>query len=197
MKKGVSPLLAAVLLVALAVTMAAIVSQFLIKKTQEFNPDQLAQQSLYCDSVSLGYSVPDATKLGIYTDGSIDPTTDKIIRGSGLYFFSPITLINRGNFAIQKFIINAPGMASAPALVYEIDASGHFIPISLMPGLNNKYNITIQINPNNIIKDIKIIPIIKDPEKNQLVICTDRQLVINYQQICQDITPSFPNCKNK
>src|SRR3989338_1842940 len=105
-KRGISPLLASVLLVALAITMAAIVSNFVINKTKEFNPEQIAEQSLFCDSVSLGYTINDPDKLNIYGENDNDPNTGKRINAK-VSLFSPVTLINRGAFSIHQFIVNA------------------------------------------------------------------------------------------
>jgi len=190
-KKGVSPLLATVLLVALAVTMATIVSTFLIKKTQEFNPDQLAQQSLYCESVSVGYNVPDALKdqLGIYHEGADDPLNQgKKISGKGVAFLYPINLINRGAFSIQYFIVNAPGLESKR----NTNSDNQDQITVLKPGKSpdNEYTTMIQVNEDyKKSTEIAIIPVIKDLEKNQLVQCTDRQLIIDYDKLCKDVTP--------
>ena len=187
-KKGVSPLLAAVLLVALAITMSAIVSNYIINKTKEFNPEQLAEGSIFCESASLGFTVPDPAKLAVYKD--IDPVSGNKINGQGVNLFGPITLVNRGTFSIHQLIISAPGLQSLNYLILE---QGGKVS-SIKPGANNKYLISMQVNPANPNKEIKIVPVIKDTEKNHFVKCTDRQLIINYVQVCADVNPGNPNC---
>ncbi|MBI2148539.1 hypothetical protein HYU23_02570 [Candidatus Woesearchaeota archaeon] len=193
MKKGVSPLLAAVLLVALAVTMSAIVSNYVIKKTREFNPEQLAEQSIYCESVALGYTIQDSSKLAIYGQGENDPARGDPIKSKGVFLFGPITLVNRGSFSIHQLIISAPGLQS---LTYPVFGKDNKIT-ELKPGVDNKYTLSMQVNMDNtkLDKEIKIVPVIKDIEKNQFVKCSERQLVINYKQVCQEILKKDCECK--
>ena len=46
-KRGVSPLLAAVLLVAFSVALAGIVANYVIKKTNEFDPNLIAEETIF------------------------------------------------------------------------------------------------------------------------------------------------------
>ena len=148
-KRGISPLLAAVLLLALTISMAAVVSNYVIKKTKEFNPEKLTEESIYCESVSLGYMITDPEKLGIYEQGKAgfdhDPITGNPIIVPGVSLFAPITLINRGAFSIHQFIINAPGLESRPSLIYDENLK----PSVLKPGKDNKYNIQAYTITNN------------------------------------------------
>src|SRR3989344_7404170 len=109
-KKGVSPLLAAVLLVAFAIALGAIVSNYLIKQAKEFNPEKIAEESVFCESVTLGYDIDDPTNLGFQ---------EKTISGRPFTFFEYITVINRGAFSIHQLIISAGGMASRPYPIYD------------------------------------------------------------------------------
>lgn len=172
-KRGISPLLAAVLLIAFAIAMAAIVSTFVLKKTREFNPNVIAQESVFCESVNIGYTVDDPNSLTINTTV---PSVE-LLQG--------ITIINRGTFSIHKFIVSSPGLESSDYLIR--NATGIS---TLQPGANNKYNVSIQIISGNSNKEIKLVPVIKDPEKNQFVACPDRQLLINYSQLCNEVGAS-------
>lgn len=172
-KKGVSPLLAAVLLVAFAVALGAIVSNYVIKQAKQFNPEVIAEQSVFCESVSLGYSVPDPDNLRV---NNID------IGGRTVRVFGDITLINRGAFSIHQLIITAPGVQSRPYVIYDEEGNA----ASIKPGADNKYNISISLGASSD-TEIKIIPVIKDPEKNQFVRCPDRQVVIDYEQLCVEV----------
>ncbi len=178
-KRGISPLLATILLVALTITMAAIISNFLINKAKSFDPNVIAQQSVFCDEVTLGYTVPNPNLLTI---------NSRDIRGNPFYFFENLTIVNKGAFSIQKFIITAPGYSSRPYPI--INSSGRID--TLKPGDNNKYNLSIQLKKNiNLGTNIIIVPIINDPEKNQLIECANRQLIINYSQLCVEIGKSI------
>ena len=195
-KRGISPLLASVLLVALAITMAALVSNFVIKKTKEFDPSKLAEQSTFCESVTLGYMInaPDIPNFNVYEpNGNPEPINNQKL-SDGVFLISPITLVNRGSFSIHQLIINAPGLESST------------LPLTtpLKPGIaDNKYRLGIQISDPalNLDTEIKIIPVIKDPEKSTddkpvFVKCTERQLVINYKQLCKDANPKKYKVQN-
>ena len=157
-KKGVSPLLAAVLLIAIAIALGAIVSNFLIKEAKKFNPEELAQQSVYCESVNLGYKVNDAEDLCIGHPSGFD-----ILQG--------VNITNKGSFAIQGFKITAPGFNSRDYPVTN----------AINPGGGEI--IEIQINNDLDDKKIKIVPIVKDLEKNQNIVCADRALIMDYGQL--------------
>lgn len=191
-KKGISPLLAAVLLLALTISMAAIVSNYIIKKTKEFNPDTIAEQSTFCESVTLGYTIQeqDVPKFKVYEEGDDDPLNPgKKISGDGVFLLSPITFVNRGSFSIYQLIINAPGLQST---VYPIINAKKRIE----PGANNKYVTSLQINPSDKNRQIKIVPVINDSEKNVLVKCTDRQLIVDYTVLCTDLKKDLvADCK--
>ena len=199
-KRGISPLLASVLLVALAITMAALVSNFVIKKTKEFDPSKLAEQSTFCESVTLGYMINAAPGVfRVYNDED-----DVLHPGNKLakdvFLLSPLTLINRGSFSIHQIIINSPGLESITLpLILPDDGP-------LRPGTDkskSQYILGIQIRDPalNLDSEIKIVPIIKDLEKSTddkpvFVKCTERQLVINYKQLCKDANPKKYKVQN-
>lgn len=152
-KKGVSPLLGAVLLIAFSIVLAAIVSNFVIKKTKEFKPDVIAEESVYCDSVNLGYKLSE--NYGTETIGEVN-----LIKG--------IILVNKGTFSIHQLILNTPGLQPIQIKLN---------PIMLPQPPENTYNIKLQIGSN---PEVKIIPIIKDSDTGNLVKCTDKQLTLNF-----------------
>lgn len=177
-KKGVSPLIATVLLVAFAVAIGAVVSNYVIQKTKEFKPEKLVEDSLLCDEVSLGYSIdpPDDTLakdwLCIYNDNIL----------------SGINLVNKGKFSIYKYSINIQGRSNPtddPAGYYESTIFKKY-DTGLKPG--KKQQIFFGINNNNN-KIIKVVPIIKNPEvENEFVKCAKSALVIDYDKLCREIT---------
>ncbi len=153
-KKGVSPLLAAVLLIAFSIVLAAIVSNFVIKKTKEFKPDVIAEESVYCDSVSLGYK--------------IDPGT----YGIGNDLIEGIILVNKGTFSIYQLLINTPGLPSITVRLLDTADSSKETPISP----SGKYPIKLQVGSS---PEVKIIPIIKDSDTGNFVKCSNKELIIN------------------
>ncbi len=173
-KRGISVLISAVLLIALAIALAVIVSSIVLKKARDFNPDEFAQESVFCESVGLGYTVDDPSSLDIRSEGGVD-----LLEG--------ITLVNRGSFSIYRLTVNAPGTLSRDYLIYNDDGF-----ISPETG-NNKYNVIIQIDKSNPDKEIRLVPVVRDQEKNQFVRCTDRQLILNYGQVCMEIRGD-PDC---
>lgn len=179
-KRGVSPLLAAVILVAFAVALGGIVSNIVLKQAAEFDPEKLAESSVHCESVSLGYDIDDFVNFGIYAR-DIPGSDDEF------HFVEQITLVNRGSFSIHRLIVNTGGTDSTDYLIDNADNK-------LKPGADNRYNISIYINPNDDDKRIKFVPIIKDIEKDIFVRCPDRQLIINYSQICADLFDGNPEC---
>ncbi len=167
-------MLATVILVAIAITIGAMVSNYMINKAKEFDPSALVEESVYCESVTLGYTA--------YADDTDDHDA---LEGCGGGNMGPIYLINRGAFAIHKLIISSPGFESSPPR--NIILGGEASQIN--PG-DPYYPITVQINRDDENKNIKIIPIIKDIEKDDaFVSCVKRQLVINHEGLCAQVFP--------
>src|SRR3989344_2957906 len=79
-KRGISPLIATVLLVAFAVALAGIVSTYVISKTKEFKPEAIVEDSLLCDEVNLGFSV-DSDLSNVKCDSITDSTDVKYFKG--------------------------------------------------------------------------------------------------------------------
>lgn len=161
-KKGVSPLLAAVLLIAFSIVLAAIVSNFVIKKTKEFKPEVIAEDSVYCDSVSLGYKI-DSANYGL----------------EGNNLITGIVLVNKGTFSVYQLLINTPGLPSITVRL--LDNDNKEIPIYPSDNTSteekeNEYPIgKLQIGSG---PEIKIIPIIKDSDTGNFVKCPNKELTI-------------------
>lgn len=175
-KRGIGPLLATVILVAVAITLGALVSNYMIDKAKEFDPSAIAEESVYCESVTLRYTA--------YAQETAD--FDALGGCSNSNSIGPIYLINGGAFSIHKLIITSPGYESLPPR--NILTAGSTEPGEIIPGGN--YPIMVQINSrldNN--KNIKIIPVIEDKEKDEFVSCVKRQLVIDYTELCADVFP--------
>ena len=68
-KKGIGDLLSLVLIIGLSVTLAAIVGNWAIKYSQEFQPEKIAAPELYCDNVRI--SIEGDCYLQIKNRGSL------------------------------------------------------------------------------------------------------------------------------
>jgi len=180
-KRGISPLIATVLLVAFAVALAGIVSTYVISKTKEFKPEAIVEDSLLCDEVNLGFSV-DSDLSNVKCDSITDSTDVKYFKG--------LKLKNKGGFTIHKYQITYPGMGTSPPSKVGVYSSGNFVPddTGLIPNEEHAYYFAYLTDPGSIFGDeFKITPIIKDPETGNEVICTKRQLVIKAGSICNDL----------
>src|SRR3989338_391385 len=104
-KRGISPLIATVLLVAFSIALAAIVSTYVINKTKEFKPEAIIEDSLLCDSVALGYSVESTggSDEVLKYDSALSDKEGNVI----LYKLTGLKLVNKGAFNIHRFLINA------------------------------------------------------------------------------------------
>lgn len=198
-KRGVSPLIATVILVAISIAMAATISTYFLKQAKEFNPEEIVEGGILCESVTLGFDVGEGFSISSSNPSSI----------------GPLVLINRGSFSIYQLVITAPGFKSRNLNVLEldptgnsdnpeIDSNGGYILGAILPsddtdtGRNdNEYPLTLQIRDNEANREIKIVPVICDVEKSEgctdqnkrvLVTCPNRQLVINYEELCERLT---------
>ena len=146
MKKGISPLIATVLLVAFSIALAGIVSTYVINKTSEFDPGAIVEDSLLCDEVNLGFLVTD-------TDISNVDCEDV----SGITLFNGLSLKNKGSFTIRKIQIDSPGIEG-----------GIPTPINENTGIKPSASIdqSLPFTGNFLDAIIKITPSIVDPEEN-------------------------------
>ena len=199
-KKGVSPLIATVLLVAFTVAMAAFVSTYVIKKTKQVNFESFAEDTALCDSVTLAYdTIKDETtgENKIRLEQANDAT----------YIIHGIKLRNKGAFTIHKLTITAPGQQSQEYTLLPIgseikpsgskDTSGNLM--DFYNGLGDgERGIAFTFNDIESFKknpNIKITPWIKNPEKQagdpeQNVVCTKKVLYINPIELCNTIATS-------
>ncbi|HLC58570.1 MAG TPA: archaellin/type IV pilin N-terminal domain-containing protein [Candidatus Nanoarchaeia archaeon] len=181
-KRGVSPLLAAVLLVAFSVALAGIVANYVIKKTNEFDPNLIAEETIFCESVNLGYSVDvnPITNFRIRRAGQTGPGLNGNIP-TGVELLGPFTIINKGSFTIHQVIVNAPGIGSRTLPIGAVN-----VGLSPSAGSNRLTNYYVQLDSTALGK-ITLVPIIKDNEKDQFVRCPKQELIIDYIQLCNDL----------
>lgn len=179
-KKGVSPLIATILLVAFAITLAAIVSNYVISKTKEFKPDLIVQDSLLCDEVNLGFSVDPPTDTQVKDWFCLSNSNPPVLAG--------INIINKGKFAVWKYHKNIDGNDFVIPDVAGIYVSGA-LTAPLYP--EKKQQMLFQIKPSLVDHTkqvIKLTPIVRDPEKpDTLITCPRSTLSINYDNLCKDL----------
>jgi flagellin-like protein len=164
LKKGISPLIATVLLVGLTIAIAAFVITFLVEKTTDnFKPDIIIGSNEYCDLVTLGHNV--------------DPAS--LCEKSGGYVFG-VALTNKGSFTIHKVTISAEGFPNSEG------------NITLKP--QEQIPIFTPYNADPTIKHlVKVVPWIQDPNTKDTIICTDSPLVFDMQNIIDAYTvPGVP-----
>jgi len=189
-KRGISPLIATVLLVAFSIALAAIVSNYVIQKTKEFKPEKIVEDSLLCDEVNLGYSidpVPSTIPASNWLCTTI--TSPEILAG--------INIVNKGKFSVYKYSVSVEGKTiqqEAPAGSY--DNNNHLFSSSpILPG--QKQPMFFGITGSNSDYTIRIVPIVKNPEvENEFVKCTRSALTIDYIQLKNDINNNqgFTTC---
>lgn len=175
MKRGISPLIATVLLIGATIMIAAIVSTFIINQTKKFEPEKFMGESSYCQDVVLGTKEVNQNACG-------DIKQDcKAIEN--------IALVNKGTFTIKAIDINADGLNGGKIDIETI--SGGSIK-GLKPGrllctkraeCSNADDIALEefgkVFTPGICKDktVRIIPHISVEGKE--IICTQSEMIIN------------------
>lgn len=194
-KKGVSPLIATVMLIGFTIAMATVVSTFIIKQTKEtFNPENLIEDSSICDQMSLGVNVKEANL-------KIEKSTQT---ASNLYYIKGISIQNKGSYAVRGFVISPDSMKSE--IQYNFDNriskniikddgdkmrdglqgtdSVYYLSPAKMYGFGTK-GIPIGEDITDTAKTkIKVYPVVFDPEKEKGVKCAKSLLVFDYREVC-------------
>ncbi len=168
-KKGVSPILATVLIIAISIALAVVAFNYMNKKATDFDPEKLSQSSVYCDSVAIGLRTDDPC---ICTE-----------QNCGVKLLDRIDVVNKGSFSITQLVINVPG---DPARVV-------FLNPTLAPGLSQRT--PIQLSKASDESEIKIVPAIKDVETGEVIKCSEKELKIDdYKSLCE-VDPATEDCK--
>ncbi|HLD10731.1 MAG TPA: archaellin/type IV pilin N-terminal domain-containing protein [Candidatus Nanoarchaeia archaeon] len=144
MKKGISPLIATVLIIGMTIVLAGIVGNFLIKSAKEKDfSNTLGGENEYCDEVAIAITETsgDPTVIEGYTNCNIGDTYNLY---SGL-----ATVKNKGSFSIYH-IIMAPEGGTSVDITFD-DA--------ILPGKS------IDVNPIFCDQNkVQLTPVIKNPE---------------------------------
>ena len=200
-KRGISPLIATVLLVGFAITMASIVITFVISETKNIGEriEGMSTDSRYCDSVKFGVEVYKGNGNGLVL-GNVDNAN----------VLQNLLIRNKGAFRIFGFRI----VTESTSVIYALgDGNGYYIdgdnldadfrdhtitekeqvkssgaPV-LIAYFKNNERVLLPIpalNPKNLEDTtFKLAPIIQDPESKEAVVCVDEELSINWRDLCE------------
>ncbi len=172
-KRGVSPLIAAVLLVGFSVALAAIVSQFVIKETKKFGPEQFLEDSPFCENI-----VVEVARLPPATDS---PTVVPDVKITGLggttFNLEGLGVKNKGSFAVKRLVLRSGGKEVPVILTADEGKPGSVINVkssSNKPGLifykNSEQKIVIQ-------------PAVYDHEKEKVLPCPKQEISVSYKEL--------------
>jgi len=160
MKKGVSPLIAWVLLIGFTVGVGILVSNFVIKQTEKFKPGELVEGGLFCDSV--------AFSADSYCRDNLPNNPDPN------WGILQLTIKNRGAFSINKIAYNLNDVRGAisDSVLSNVQPSGT-TEISIVVKDDN----IVTDNSNNMkIKKLVLTPLIIEEEKE--VSCSEKKFIM-------------------
>ena len=170
-KKSVTPILAWILLVGLAVAMGAFVSNWAIKQAQNQAqlPEEIVEQSEYCESVA--FTVEDIT------------VTDRYGAPDNYVYLLELTIKNRGLFTLEKLKLDLADVSTTttydclpPSTLPTPSCS--FSPLSPKES-ENTGTASVTINPPA--GSISLTAIIKPKEKE--ILCVMKQYTLTEAQI--------------
>lgn len=162
--KGVSPLIATVLLIGFSVALAAMVSTFVIQKTKDFDPSSVVASS-YCEQAALAVGSAPAT-LG-ESEGSCPTGGDYLLAEN-------LQLVNKGAFTVRKISYTPPGQNS---IEFALD------PV-LAPGAADVFTFGYCSNLATESGAIfKFTPWIQDPETQEILPCPLQELQVPYSAL--------------
>lgn len=172
MKRGISPLIATVLLIGTTIMIAALVSTFIINQTKKFEPEKFMGESSYCQDVVLGTKVlvDDASMCSELQDAP-ESWPDEC------FIISNMALVNKGTFTIYGYDISSVGIGSGYASLEETP---------LLPGKS-----MCRVDQGGVCdvdrlfkpgicpgKTVRIVPHIKVEGKE--ITCTQSEMIIAY-----------------
>lgn len=192
-KRGITPILATVLLVGFTIAIAAMVSTFLIKEVQEgFNPENIITESEFCDSVALGFE----EIVEEDPSGGSDSCNGGIVEAypgeSGFSFLKCVNIKNKGQFSVWNITVIGPDRQSLSLGMVDISGgfstldSGVLLDGGLKPQEKEQIKVIFGGYGSNSNNEIKIIPWIKDPKNNEIVqyiVCEDSALIIDLDKV--------------
>ena len=162
MKRGISPLIATVLLIGATIMIAAIVSTFIINQTKKFEPEKFMGESSYCQDVVLGTKIINSVAC------------DEIPGRPDCMSIQNLALVNKGVFKITKVDVNAVGLGSG-AIVFDVP----LMPSEIMCRDDQGICDLNKLFKPGICKDksVRIIPHINI--EGEEIVCTQSEMIIN------------------
>ncbi len=158
-KRGISPLIATVLLIGFAVAMAAFVSTYIINQTKQIDVEQMIGSDELCSEVSLQVISDDNLCEEVdVPDGTVTSCSTRIMKMPHAAFK------NKGAFTIWEFVVNPEQLTS-----YNFSISND---VGLPPSSSGGVNLPFCENHK-----IHIVPVIK--EDGALVQCPTRSVTID------------------
>ncbi len=175
-KRGISPLIATVLLVAMGVALAALVSTYVIKQTKAFKPESFIEDSPYCEDLNLEPVIskdkdwrdvtpslrqpwPKSVFLdpAAFTPGSDPYSADTLplcSPSSDPEMFCAIEGIgfrNKGSFSVQSVLITPPGAETQGYIpLHEIGSTTE--PSTIPPGKTWGY----KLEDGSVVRNIPV-----------------------------------------
>ena len=175
-KRGISPILATVLLVGFTIAIAGVVTSFLISETKDkFNPENIITESEFCDNVALGYEI---------MVNDFGESQAKQSPSGTMTELTGVKLKNKGSFSIRNITII--GLDSNNVDLYIVDDdTGDTLVDGLLPTKSVDALIKFRGSYDSSVEEniIKIMPWIRDPKKKEYVLCADRALILNLNDI--------------
>ena len=163
--RGISPILATILLIGFTIAMAGVVSNVLIKQAKKFNPEEQQKESQYCDQANVAIGLPENLAQVTTTSQNIDGVSCSIING--------ILYKNKGAFTIHK--LTTVAQIGKTKSSEDVLLSGPIAPQQTISGA-----IGYCQDP-----EITLYPWIQDPETDEIKPCPSRTLTINALEVQQ------------
>lgn len=161
-KKGISDIIAWVLLIGFTIAMAAFVSNWVIEQTKKFNPEgAVGGPKIYCEDVILNI------ENIIKRDGDC--------ADEGVNFIGTFTLKNKGKFIIY----NVKGLGPGAGKISLPDGK-------LAPGESKDINFGFLCKESG--NEIELIPLIKVEDKEYY--CSDSSVTINDEVLSPVLSPN-------
>src|SRR3989344_1978458 len=179
-KRGISPLIATVMLVGFAVALGAMVSTFLIKEAKDFKPESFLEDSPFCEGVVLEPLVlaapnnPGNCQVANQPKPRWPRTTNSCpLPNSNQCIVEGIVFRNKGSFSIHSVWVSGTGVSNQ--VLFPARVGGAVVVAPLPPG--KTWGVTATANefrnpilsyipqPANQPRVLKITPRVVDPEK--------------------------------
>ena len=179
-KRGISPLIATVLLIGTTIAIAAIVSTYVIQQTKKFDPEAIVGESTFCQDVVLGLKMPEGGVVCEpfrYEGAECKRITNPILINKGAFTITGVTMSadnlgSSGNVGLE--VPGLKGLKSGKKLcgagsVGQCDVGAGDIPI-------DTFKLAVCEGGS-----LRVVPQISVEDKD--TVCTQSEMVINYENL--------------